>query len=145
MKQSTFVSPFFRGGWVRSEFRTDAPVAPEADAPLAALRGSDLSRRFRHWRGMSGRRYLFSVFPLGADRSVDRCPRFDAAVVLAVKRGPDDGREILYLDQTGTVPDLLFDGTQLKAAIAAGANEIHVHLLTDCAEARLAILCDLAG
>lgn len=145
MKHSTFASPFFRGARFRSEFRTDAPLAAEVDAPLAALRGSDLSRRFRHWRGMSGRRYLFSVFPLGAAPSLDRCPRFDAAVVLAVKRGPDDGREILYLDQTGSVPDLVFEGTQLKAAIAAGANEIHVHLLTECAEGRLAILCDLAG
>ena len=44
--------------------------APSA-APLAGLAGTDLSRRFRHWRGKSGRRHLFSVFPLSRIAWVD--------------------------------------------------------------------------
>ena len=139
MRQSSLSSPASRGAWLKPE------TAVEGDAPLAALRGSDLSRRFRHWRGASGRRYLFSVFPVDSPGLLERCPRFDLAVVLAVQHGPEDRRDILHLDQTGTVPEMFFAGSQLGAAVAMGANEIHVHLLAENAEARMAILDDLAG
>ena len=57
-----------------------------ADAPLVGLEGSDLSARFRHWRGASGRRYLFSVFPLRSISASEGCPRYREAVILAVAR-----------------------------------------------------------
>ncbi len=114
------------------------------DAPLAGLAGSDLSRRFRHWRGAGGRRYLFSVFPLDRPDAVDDMPRFADAVVLAVHRHGEQ-RRILALDETGGLPDLFYFSTGFREAVAAGANEIHVHLLTEDPTARAAMLRDLAA
>ncbi len=113
--------------------------------PLVGLVGSDLSRRFLHWRGVSGRRYLFSIFPLSRTASIDEAPRFDDAVILAVMRDAAGERRILVADESGALPDLFYASAQLRDAVAAGANEIHVHLLTDDVSARAAVLRDLDG
>lgn len=118
------------------------PVAASA-APLAGLAGSDLSRRFRHWRGASGKRHLFSVFPLGAPLPGEDAPRFADAVVMAVGRDTDGVPCILALDETGPLPDLFYESARFRAAVAAGAEEIHVHLLADSASARAAVMSDL--
>ena len=132
-------------------FASSAPVAAaaahvgalSADTPVAGLAGTDLSRRFRYWRGSSGRRYLFSVFPLGQRRTVELCPRFEGAVILAVAHGRDDERRILCIEETGSRPDRFFESGRLREAVAAGANEIHVHLLTESPAAREALVEDL--
>ncbi len=111
--------------------------------PLVGLAGSAVSSRFRHWRGASGRRYLFSVFPLDPIGSVDDLPRFEDAVVLAVSRRGDGGRRILAAEETGALPDLFFASVGFRNAIAGGANEIHVHLLTAHACGRAAMIRDL--
>ena len=113
--------------------------------PLVGLVGSDLSRRFLHWRGVSGRRYLFSIFPLHRATSIDEAPRFHDAVVLAVARDAAGERRILVADETGALPDLFYASAQLRDAVAAGANEIHVHLLTENNLGRAALLRDLDG
>lgn len=118
------------------------PVAASA-APLAGLAGSDLSRRFRHWKGASGKRHLFSVFPLGAPLPGEDAPRFADAVVMAVGRDADGVPCILALDETGPLPDLFYESARFRAAVAAGAEEIHVHLLADSASARAAVMSDL--
>ena len=110
-------------------------------APLAGLAGSPLARRFRHWRGASGKRHLFSVFPVGEPR--EDAPRFAEAVVLAVGRDDAGVRRILAMDETGQLPELVYDSARFRDAIAAGADEIHVHLLTDSAEGRAALMRDL--
>lgn len=119
--------------------------ASASDAPLAGLAGSDLSRRFRHWRGASGRRHLFSVFPIGVPCPGEEAPRFADAVVLAVGRDSAGERRILAMDETSTLPELFYDSARFRAAIGAGADEIHVHLLTDSADGRAAVLRDLAA
>ncbi len=113
----------------------------EHGAP-AGLLGSALARRFLHWRGASGRRHLFSVFPLGD--GVDDSPRFEDAVVLAVARGPAGERRVVLVDETGPLPDLFFAGGRFRAAVARGANEIHVHLLAGDRAARVALVRDLS-
>ena len=118
------------------------PVVASA-APLAGLAGTDLSRRFRHWRGASGKRHLFSVFPLGVPLPGEDAPRFADAVVMAVGRDADGVPRILALDETGPLPDLFYDSARFRAAVAAGAEEIHVHLLADSASARAAVMRDL--
>ena len=114
-----------------------------AHAPLAGLAGTDLSRRFRYWRGSSGGRYLFSVFPLGPRPCPDGCPRFEGAIILGVAHRQGDERQILCIGQTGRLPDPYAEGGCVQGAIAAGANEIHVHLLTEGHAARAAIIRDL--
>ncbi|WP_237478289.1 hypothetical protein [Lichenibacterium dinghuense] len=121
-----------------------SPSAPLA-APLAGLAGTDLSRRFRHWRGLSGRRHLFSVFPMGEPAPGEDAPRFADAVVMAVGRDGAGAPRILALAETGPQPDLFYDGRAFRAAVAAGADEIHVHLLADGPAARAAVMRDLAG
>lgn len=111
--------------------------------PLVGLVGSDLARRFLHWRGASGRRYLFSIFPLHRATSIDEAPRFHDAVVLAVVRDAAGERRILVADETGALPDLFYTSAQLRDAVAAGANEIHVHLLAESVSGRAALLRDL--
>ncbi|RYB06671.1 hypothetical protein [Lichenibacterium ramalinae] len=134
--------------------RLDAPVfdAPRRDtsrlvaasaAPLAGLAGTALARRFRHWRGGSGKRHLFSVFPLGAPCPGEEAPRFADAVVLAVGRDAAGEPCILAMDETGPLPELFYDSARFRAALAAGAHEVHVHLLTDSAAGRAAVLRDL--
>ncbi len=118
------------------------PVAASA-APLAGLAGTDLARRFRHWRGASGKRHLFSVFPVGAPLPGEDAPRFADAVVMAVGHDPDGAPCILALDETGPMPDLFYDSARFRAAVAAGADEIHVHLLAGSPGARTAVLRDL--
>lgn len=120
------------------------PVAASA-APLAGLAGTDLARRFRHWRGASGKRHLFSVFPVGEPAPGEDAPRFADAVVLAVGRDAAGERRILAMDDTGPVPDLFYESAPFRAAVAAGADEIHVHLLTDTSAGRAALLRDLDG
>ena len=116
---------------------------PASNEPLAGLVGSDLSRRFRHWKGVSGRRYLFSIFPLPCPASIDEAPRFHDAVVLGVVLDGAGDRRILVADETGALPDLFYGSSQFHDAVAAGANEVHVHLLTDDAGGRAALLRDL--
>lgn len=118
------------------------PVSASA-APLAGLAGTDLSRRFRHWRGVSGKRHLFSVFPIGTPLPGEDAPRFADAVVMAVGRDTGGVPRILALDETGPLPDLFYDSARFRAAVAAGAEEIHVHLLSESASARAAVMRDL--
>ena len=116
---------------------------PVSAAPLLGLAGSDLSRRFRHWRGASGRRHLFSVFPVGEPAPGEDAPRFAEAVVMAVRRDAAGERRILALGETGPVPDLFYESAGFRNAVARGADEIHVHLLADGPAARAAVLRDL--
>ena len=118
---------------------------PETDRPLAGLAGSPLSGRFRHWCGLSGTRYLFSTFPLPSEAALDDVPRYAETVVLAVRRHEDGARTILMALDTGTVPDLIFEGRTMRDAVAAGANEVHMHLLTEDGPRRHAIVEDFGG
>ena len=121
---------------------TAASRQPDADQPLAGLAGSPLSDRFRHWSGLSGKRYLFSTFRLPARDPMADVPRYADTVVLAVRRREDGSRTILLVADTGPVPDLVFDGQSMREALASGANELHMHLLADRVASRQAIVND---
>jgi hypothetical protein len=100
------------------------------------LRESDDTSRFWYWQGASGRRYIHSVYAVGA------CPPLPGAIYVAVKR-------------TGTLRtalgvgrfSVLWDGAARRALdhdmIMKGANEIHVHLLAEGEEAAKFIFNDL--
>ena len=122
---------------------TFEPVRGASECAVRGLAGSVLAGRFRHWHGADGRRHLFSVFAVGPGASVEDVPRFEDAVVLVVARDTSGSRRILFADETGPLPDLFFAGAGLRSAMAAGANEVHVHLLTETAAGRAALLRDL--
>lgn len=120
---------------------TDREPARHEDAPVGALPGE-----FTFWRGRSGRRYVFSVFPvIGRIQGERSCPDHEDAVVLAVRRERGGRRRVLFAADTGPFPALLLGGAALQAALAAGADEIHMHLLASDASERAALMTDIGG
>ncbi|HUO55249.1 MAG TPA: hypothetical protein VMU18_10940 [Rhodoblastus sp.] len=115
------------------------PLAAADNRPLAALTRTGLEKLFHSWRGASGRRYICSVYSVGAP------PVFDAsrAVVAAVRRaGPDAGIAFVFALGAESSPEAF--KTWSEQARACGAVEWHVHLLAETPEERALILRDLA-
>jgi hypothetical protein len=109
------------------------PVARQE--PLKALAGVCGAGRFVGWRGRSGRRYVASRFSI-TDRGV---LGFAGAVLLAVG---GDGRVIAALAQDDMVDETAANGWR-DAMAAAGAVELHLHLVAASASERAAAIADL--
>ena len=112
-----------------------SPIA--RNAPLAALAGESLAKRFRHWRGASGRRYVFSVY----DRRC--CPAYDDAVLIVAEVDADGERRASFIADTGVLPELVLAQADERAASAERAVEFHVHLLAATRAERAALIADL--
>lgn len=104
------------------------------EAPLRSLEPGR-GRRFTAWRGRSGRRYIASVFAIGDEAALG----FADAVLIAVSRE----RRIVAARESGPFGPEAASGRWRDASLAAGAAEIHVHLLAETAEARRAAVADL--
>lgn len=110
------------------------------ESPVAGLLDDGLATRFHAWFGGSGRRYLASVFPLDRDADDLGLPDFGGFVVLAVGlRG--SARRALSINAVETGRDR---HRAIRAALALGAEQWHVHLLGAGPAARAAIVADLA-
>ena len=104
------------------------------ELPLRSVASCHTSR-FTAWRGRSGRRYVASSFATGDSDALS----FADAVLIAV----DAGRSIISVREAGP--------WGLEAAIvrwrdevaAAGAVELHVHLIAATAEDRRRAVADL--
>lgn len=96
-------------------------------APLKAAPEADLAG-FTSWRGLSGRRYIVSVYHPAS------VPDYGDAVLIAVGRDRQGGRRILAV---GT-------GSPEPLAAIAGCVEIHVHLLARDVGEKAQLLADLA-
>ena len=105
--------------------------------PLACLSRTGLEKLFHSWLGVSGRRYICSVYAVGASPVFDR----SRAVVAAVRRDGADGRIAFVFAPNAQDDDFAFWTARARAC---GACEWHVHLLGETPEARAAILSDLA-
>jgi hypothetical protein len=118
----------------------DAHSFSKPHHPLAALDRTGLESLFHAWVGASGRRYICSVYGVGAPPAFD-CRR---AVVAAVRRSAA-GAELVFIFQ----PDALAECDDLRGwtrkAQACGANEWHVHLLAGTPAARADAQRDLAS
>ena len=98
-----------------------------AYAPLKAT-GDVSFGGMTSWRGLSGRRYIVSVYHPAS------VPDYGDAVLIAVGRNRQGGRRILAV---GT-------GSPEPLAALAGCEEIHVHLLARDAGEKARLLADLA-
>jgi hypothetical protein len=108
-------------------------------APLACLAGGALARHFHAWHGVSGRRYVFSVFSAdGPD-----LPDFEGALLIAASVDATGRRRIIDIGETGRLPQLALSGAFVARAREAGARELHFHLSAKTAEARQAVIRDL--
>lgn len=108
-----------------------------ANAELAALAGEALAGRFRHWRGWSGRRYVFSVYDPAS------CPAYEDAVLIVAAAGPDGERRIVSIADTGALPEIAVARARAIASSLATRVECHVHLLAASRAEREAAIADL--
>jgi hypothetical protein len=105
---------------------------------LATLEGMPISSRFCSWVGLSGRRYVFSVYP------ASECPAFRDAVLLAVVRDMTGQRRVVSVRETGPFPEPVVEKAQRELQAFAPGLEFHLHLLTTSPLERAATLADLA-
>ncbi|TBW33965.1 hypothetical protein EYW49_19100 [Siculibacillus lacustris] len=103
--------------------RGRAPRLDDGDTSLPVAGG--LARRFRAWRGASGRRYVFTRIE---GRDLPQGDLDDA--VVAVRCG-------------SMVPATFAEARDLTPATRAGDCEIFAHYLAPTAADRLAVLADL--
>lgn len=121
-------------------------VPMKANAPLGCLSGGALASRFHSWRGRSGERYVFTVYPVDREDISAGLPDLDSAVVIGVAFDGRRERVRVAIFEAGWGDGRLTRGdSAIEAALAAGAREWHVHLLATSAEARRAVIRDLEG
>jgi hypothetical protein len=104
------------------------------ETPLRSLAGR-CERRFTAWRGRSGRRYVASVFAGGDAQAL----AFADAVLIAVSAE----RRVVAARESGPFAIEAASARWRDSVLAAGAVEIHVHLLAEGAEERRAAVADL--
>jgi hypothetical protein len=105
---------------------------------LAALAGMPFSSRFCSWVGLSGRRYVFSVYPAAT------CPAFCDAVLLAAIRDETGRRRVVSVRDTGAFPEPVVAKAQRQLRAFGPGLEFHLHLLAASAAERAAAVADLA-
>jgi hypothetical protein len=105
---------------------------------LAALEGMPISSRFCSWVGLSGQRYVFSVYP------ASECPAFRDAVLLAVVRDMTGQRRVVSVRETGPFPEPVVETAQRELRAFGPGLEFHLHLLATSPLERAATVADLA-
>ena len=105
---------------------------------LAALEGMPISSRFCSWVGLSGRRYVFSVYP------ASECPAFRDAVLLAAIRDMTGQRRVVSVRETGPFPEPVVEKAQHELRAFGPGLELHLHLLATSPLERAATVGDLA-
>jgi hypothetical protein len=123
--------------------RAKADDAASNNAALASLVGGELSERFHAWRGRSGRRYICSVFPVDRRDSEAGLPDFAEAIVIAVKTDAFGQRRVVGFCQCEHGAGPVARHAFVSAAIAAGAQQWHIHLLTADPQKRRAAIEDI--
>ena len=105
---------------------------------LAALDGMPISSRFCSWVGLSGRRYVFSVYPASS------CPAFCDAILLAAVRDMTGQRRIVLVRETGAFPEPVVAEIQRELRAFGPGLEFHLHLRASSPTERAAAVADLA-
>ncbi len=108
-----------------------------ANQALTSLADEKLAGRFRHWRGVSGRRYIFSLY------APECCPPYDDAVLIVAMRSADGLSRIAMICDTGSLPDLALVRARDVAATPGESVECHIHLLAASRAERDAVINDL--
>ena len=87
-------------------------------------------RKYRHWRGRSGRSYVFSVY------APEDCPPYEDAVVMVVARG-----KALACVDLGPLPLSTLEA--LRRGCDGRDVEFQIHVLADRGADRRALIADL--
>lgn len=102
--------------------------------PPQALAAVGLAGRFHAWRGISGRRYLATVYPASAS------PAYEGAVVVLARREADGTRVAVWAGRAPGSERALARLAQMKRA-----SEVHVHLTAENDEQRAGVAADFAS
>ena len=105
---------------------------------LPALEGMPISSRFCSWVGLSGQRYVFSVYP------ALECPAFRDAILLAAIRDMTGERRVVSVHETGPFPEPVVEKAQRELLAFGPGLEFHLHLLAASSVERTATVADLA-
>ena len=114
----------------------ETQVGP-ADEPALICSEAAFAQAFHYWRGASGRRYLHSVY------SLIGCPALPRANYILVRRYEDGTRSALAFGQTRDSTATLNLAHLRHEGAKCGANEVHIHLLAEGADARASVEADL--
>jgi hypothetical protein len=125
--------------WMRKEDAAETAQWGPADEPALVCAEAAFAQAFHYWRGLSGRRYLHSVY------SLIGCPALPQANYILVRRYEDGRREALSFGQTKDDIATLNLAHLRHEGAKRGANEVHIHLLADTVEARREVEADLAA
>lgn len=110
-----------------------------SDEPALVCAEAAFDQAFHYWRGASGRRYLHSVYSLVG------CPALPQANFILVRRHEDGSREALAFGNTKADAMSLNLARLRHEGAKIGANEVHIHLLADTAQARSFVEADLTA
>lgn len=110
------------------------PPRAEYRARISAAEG--VEAHFHVWHGVSGKRYLHTVYTPGDE------PLLVRAIVIVVER-TGSTRRILHMEQAGATALRLENSAKFRAALKAGGNEVHVHFIARSDEERRRIVEDL--
>jgi len=113
--------------------------SPGSGRAFTALSRTSLESRFVSWQGLSGRSYVFSVYP------PSDCPAFCDAVLLPVVRDRGGTRRALAALETGPFPEPVLARAAREFLSYGDGLEFHVHLLARSPAERRAILADFAA
>ena len=107
-----------------------------ASAPVTG-RAIDESARSQFWRGVSGRRYVHTVY------SLLECPPVQQATYLLARREKDGSRQVLHVASAESSAPTLNLARIRQVGATLGANEVHVHFLAETEGRRRVVTCDL--
>ncbi len=110
-----------------------------ANEPALVCREKLIEQPYHYWRGTSGERYLHSVYTL-----LD-CPALPKATYIMVRRDRNGSRRPLHIGQTVEDTHSLNLAHLRHLGAQLGANEVHIHLLAETAEKRVAVEADLSA
>jgi hypothetical protein len=124
--------------WMR-KVEVETPQWGPPDEPALVCSEAAFAQAFHYWRGASGRRYLHSVYTLVG------CPALPRANYILVRRYDDGTRVALSFGQTKDDAATLNLAHLRHEGAKCGANEVHIHLLAENADARVLVEADLVG
>lgn len=92
-------------------------------------------RKYRHWRGRSGRSYAFSVYAPG------ECPAYENTVLVVAERG---GAEVLACLDLGPFPEARLFKLRRRLGRRLEDIEFQIHVLAERQGDRQALINDIA-
>ena len=127
------------GKWIKMRNISYLPnkIAHPAHEPALINSFEHIEQSFHYWFGASGKRYLHTVYTLM------ECPCIPKANYILVRTGEDGSKSALRIGRTVEDASSLNLAHIRQKAAQLGANEIHIHVLSDTPKDRFIVEADL--